>query len=1064
MIKFKRSLERHSRSGKDSTKDGSNLLGTVRRTALSVLAVFVILVAIAGNTVLAVRQTVEQNSAVQALQSSSRLKQDLDQLQQKMLDEHGELYTLISTKSFYRRSPYVFPLQALSELTNDARHACGRKTSCLSQLDDLDGMVRLLGGRSDALFKRATEHPGSVGLGDTQLSEIDAYFYSVLEHVVEVRMQADAAVDTTISKSSRDAKSVSTASLFCGLTAAAILLALIYRNSRIAQRLRVALRQADRAREKYQRFFDEHPLPICVFDDASLSIVAANRTAQRTFGYSEAELLRMSLRDVRPEEEHLQFEEAMALRRDGDDETTRSLGTWLHRSKTGKRLSMDVHHLSLADKGHRVTLSVMVDVTLRMDTQAELFKSKQTLEYVLDHVPQGIAWKDANHRYVGGNEIYARDAGLPSRRSLIGLSDDDLKWGDDPEVVRAEDGRVMAGEITRKHLERAAIAADGSEVWISETKLPLEDQSGAVIGVLRAYENITSRRRAEVALRLQSRALEASINGIIIAEVRAGRHIIIFANAAFERISGYQQSDVLNADCEDLFSLNDEPEKWEPVRRALTANSEANITLLCAKKDKQRFWNNILVAPVRDEDGQVTHHIGVMSDVSTLVEYQQRLEHQARYDSLTELPNRTLLDERLAQAIVRASESEGQVSVLFLDLDRFKEVNDSLGHRVGDALLAKVAKRLQRLVRATDLVARYGGDEFIIVAERSDAEQLIPMLDRLVAAMSEPFNMGIQELYVEASIGVSTYPQDGADADTLIRNADAAMYLAKSHGRNGYKFYRAELNVAAAERLQLSTRLRRAVKAQALQLAYQPQIDMVTGRIFGAEALLRWNDPELGTVSPAVFIPVAEESGMIQIIGEWVLRTACQQARSWLDQGLPPIRVSVNVSPLQLERSDLVTVVNAALTEAQLPPECFELEVTEGALMRNAEDVARTLRELRSLGVKIAIDDFGTGYSSLSYLKRFSVDRIKIDRAFVREIGRDEEFEALTLAVIGIAKALKFDVLAEGVELDAHRHFLVQHGCTEGQGFLYSPAIPGDQFAKMLGEGGKMQDVHFADA
>jgi PAS domain S-box-containing protein len=336
MIKFKRSLERDSRSGKDSTKDGSNLLGTVRRTALSVLAVFVILVAIAGNTVLAVRQTVEQNSAVQALQSSSRLKQDLDQLQQKMLDEHGELYTLISTKSFYRRSPYVFPLQALSELTNDARHACGRKTSCLSQLDDLDGMVRLLGGRSDALFKRATEHPGSVGLGDTQLSEIDAYFYSVLEHVVEVRMQADAAVDTTISKSSRDAKSVSTASLFCGLTAAAILLALIYRNSRIAQRLRVALRQADRAREKYQRFFDEHPLPICVFDDASLSIVAANRTAQRTFGYSEAELLRMSLRDVRPEEEHLQFEEAMALRRDGDDETTRSLGTWLHRSKTSR--------------------------------------------------------------------------------------------------------------------------------------------------------------------------------------------------------------------------------------------------------------------------------------------------------------------------------------------------------------------------------------------------------------------------------------------------------------------------------------------------------------------------------------------------------------------------------------------------------------------------------------------------------------------------------------------------------------------------------------------------------
>jgi EAL domain-containing protein (putative c-di-GMP-specific phosphodiesterase class I) len=235
---------------------------------------------------------------------------------------------------------------------------------------------------------------------------------------------------------------------------------------------------------------------------------------------------------------------------------------------------------------------------------------------------------------------------------------------------------------------------------------------------------------------------------------------------------------------------------------------------------------------------------------------------------------------------------------------------------------------------------------------------------------------------------------------------------------------------------------------------------MVTVHMLGAEALLRWNDPELGVVSPAAFIPVAEESGMIQIIGEWVLRTACQQARSWLDQGLPPIRVSVNVSPLQLERSDLVTVVKTALQDAQLPAKNLELEVTEGALMRNPDDVAQTLRELRSMGVKIAIDDFGTGYSSLSYLKRFSVDRIKIDRAFVREIGTDEEYEALTLAVIGIAKALKFDVLAEGVELDAHRRFLIEHGCTEGQGFLYSPAIPGDQFAEMLGKADETHDVH----
>jgi diguanylate cyclase (GGDEF)-like protein/PAS domain S-box-containing protein len=912
-----------------SNADANLASKTIWRRAVSLLAVIAILAAIATNTILALRQTREQDQALRALQSSGRLKRDLDQLQQTMLDEHGDLYTLISTKPFYHRPEYSFPLRQSLERTADARYACKHRPTCLLQLADLEEMLRLLAERSDAVGKRVTQFPDSVRLGDPELGEIDAYFYSALEHVVAVRMQADVTTDTAVTKTTRDGGLVSAVLLRCALTAAALLLALIYRNARMANRLRIALNAADRARD-------------------------------------------------------------------------------------------------------------------------EVFKSKQTLEYVLDHISQGIAWKDANQRYAGGNEVYARDAGLPSRHALIGLTDRDLKWGDDPKLAQEEDAQVMAGALVRKHDERPALSVDGRGVWISETKLPLQDHSGNVIGVLRAYEDITQRRNAEIALRLQGRALEASINGIIIAEVRDGRHVIMFANEAFERITGYLKDDVLNIDCEELFTLNGEPEKWDVIRNALATNSGANATLLCVGKSGRRFWNNVLVAPIPDDTGAVTHHVGVMSDVSALVEYQQRLEHQARYDSLTDLPNRTLLDERLSDAIARASHAGGQVSVLFLDLDRFKEVNDSLGHRVGDALLIRVARRLQRFVRANDLVVRYGGDEFIIVAERSSSEQLVPMLDRIVAAMSDPFHMGNQELYVEASIGVSTYPKDGADADTLIRNADAAMYLAKETGRNGYKFYRPELNVAAAERLQISTRLRRAVKARLLKLAYQPQIDMLTGRVFGAEALLRWEDEKLGPVSPAVFIPIAEESGLIQLIGEWVLRAACEQARSWLDEGLPPVRMSVNVSPIQLEHSDLVKVVRAALKDARLPADQLELEVTEGALMRNPDDVARTFRELRSLGVKIAIDDFGTGYSSLSYLKRFSVDRIKIDRAFVREIGSDDEYEALTLAVIGIASALKFDVLAEGVELETHKQFLIAHGCTAAQGFLYSPAIASDAFADLL--------------
>ncbi|CAN0622886.1 diguanylate cyclase [Burkholderia multivorans] len=1045
-----RANSRQTMAQRQVVSEGGLLSRKAVRRTVTFVVVAVILSAIALSTFLTVRQTREQDNSLRTLQASGRLKQDLDQVQQMMLDEHGELYTLVGTRAFYKRAAYIFPLSPLLALTADAREGCRQSVACRSQLDDLDRTIRTLAMHSNALAIRATLHPGSVGLSDPALSAIDAYFYSALAEVVNARMAADAAVGSTVGKSSSDAKWVTDAVLLCGATASVLLLVLIHWNSLISHRLRTALRSADTARAKYQRFFDEHPLPIWIFDDASLGIVAVNGAALRAFGYSESELLNMSMRDMCPTDDLARLKDARESKPESVYGETQSIGVWAYQTKAGERRSMDVHYLNVEFEGSPSTMAVMVDVTAETTATAELFKSKQTLEYVLDHIPQGIAWKDANHRYVGGNEVYARDAGLPSRSALIGLTDEELRWGDDPQAVQEEDMRVMRGEVTKKHFERAAVAVDGSEVWISETKLPLEDQSGAISGVLIAYENITARRDAELALRLQARAIEASINGIIIAERQGDRHVVTFANRAFERITGYSLSDVAGADCDTLFGEAGETQKRASIRQAMDSNTEANVTLSCTRKSGERFWVNVLGAPVRDENGEVTHHVCVMSDVTALVEYQTRLQHQAQYDALTDLPNRTHLDECLTEMIRRAARSDGQVSVLFLDLDRFKEVNDSLGHRVGDALLASVARRLRRLVRSSDLVARYGGDEFIIVVEPSNDGQLIPMLDRLIADMAEPFHVGEQELYIEASIGISTYPNDGEDADTLIRNSDAAMYLAKANGRNGYQFYRPELHRAVAEKLQLSTRLKHAVKTQGLQVAYQPQIDMVTGRVLGVEALLRWHDAELGSVSPAVFIPVAEETGAILDIGEWVLRTACLQAGRWRDAGQAPVRVSVNVSPLQLEHSDLLSIVRSALEDADWPAEMLELEVTEGALMRNAEAVARVLRDLRELGVKIAIDDFGTGYSSLSYLKHFSIDRIKIDRAFIQEIGRDTGYEALTVAIIAIANALKFDVVAEGVELDIHRRFLIEHGCVEGQGFLYSAAVAEDAIANML--------------
>ncbi|TDV09916.1 sensor domain-containing protein [Paraburkholderia caballeronis] len=1032
-------------------RKASALFGSARVQIVTAIAVLCILAAIGLNTALALWQTREQNNALGQQRSVALIKHNLDELQQALLDEHEQLYTVIGTRPFYRRAAYIFPLPALIDYTTSAQHACGSDERCIGLLEELKDMIRHLGRLSNDLAMRSMLKPGSVTVSAPALGEIDARFFQTMGKIVEIRIGADADLDSSVSRASLDAKRVSYFLLGSGLAAAVMLLMLLTRNARIMKTLRVALRTANSNRAKYQRLFLQNPLPIWIVDDETGCIVAVNESAVKAFGYGEAELLTMRLGALRSEERPQLLDPALEARTLSDDG---AVGVWDHRTKSGARLSMIVHHLHTDFDGRRATMCVMLDITGQLTAQAELFRSMQMLEHVLDHIPQGIAWKDSSHRYVGGNEIYARDAGLASRRELAGLTDADLRWGDDPDAVRAEDVEVMAGALVKEHVERAAIAVDGSTVWISETKLPLVDPSGTGVGVLTAYDNITSRRKSELALRLQARALDASINGIVIAEADDGRHPITYVNRAFERMTGLASAAVVGRDFGSLFGDGD-AESWSGVRDALKSGIDANVTLKCDRTDGTTFWNHVLVAPVPDPGGTVTHHVGVMSDVTDVVAYQARLKHQARYDSLTGLPNRTLLDERLVAAIQRAASTGDHVYVLFLDLDHFKEVNDSLGHRVGDALLTQIAGRVSVVIEPSDTIARYGGDEFIVVLERRRGAPVTSLLEGLLAVMAAPARVGEHELFIEASIGVSTYPGDGADADTLIRNADAAMYLAKASGRNQYQFYRPELSESAAARLRMSTRLRVALRDGALTVMYQPQYDMSTGRVVGAEALLRWHDAELGHVSPAVFIPVAEDTGLIRGIGEWVLRKACAQGAEWNCGPRSAVRISVNVSPLQFEHSDLPAVVADALTESGLAPEMLELEVTEGALMRNADHAAGVLAQLREMGVRIAIDDFGTGYSSLSHLKRFPVDRIKIDRAFIKEIGADSETEAITLAVIAMARALRFDVIAEGVETETHRRFLLDHGCVEAQGFLYSPAVRGDALEALI-EGAEM--------
>ncbi len=469
------------------------------------------------------------------------------------------------------------------------------------------------------------------------------------------------------------------------------------------------------------------------------------------------------------------------------------------------------------------------------------------------------------------------------------------------------------------------------------------------------------------------------------------------------------------------------------------------------RRDGSTIWISENARAVFDADGTVAYYEGTVEDITERKDYQARIEQQANYDDLTGLANRSLLKDRLHQDILAATTLGTQLAVLFVDLDHFKYINDSLGHQIGDELLKVMADRLRSCVRQWDTVARLGGDEFVLVYHgQSSADEVRQVGERVLKVISEPWLVEHGEFHVGSSIGVAMFPGDGVDAETLLKNADAAMYRAKESGRNTLQFFTAELNARMMERLAMERRLRRAVEREHLLLHYQPRVDMASGRIVGAEALVRWQAPGEALIPPARFIPLAEETGLIVEIGRFVLRSACLQARTWLDRGLPPIVVSVNVSPRQFKQESFVASVAQALRESGLPAELLELEITESMVMHDAARLIRMLEELRQLGVQIAVDDFGTGYSSLSYLKRFPVHRLKIDRSFVADVTGNADDAAIVRTIISLGHNLGLRVVAEGVETDSQLDFLRANACDEMQGFYFSPPVPVEEFEKQL--------------
>jgi diguanylate cyclase (GGDEF)-like protein/PAS domain S-box-containing protein len=607
-------------------------------------------------------------------------------------------------------------------------------------------------------------------------------------------------------------------------------------------------------------------------------------------------------------------------------------------------------------------------------------------------------------------------------------------------------GRVDDGDICKTAM------LYGAQDYLLEGQGHVDSYSFA-----RAIRNITEREVARRELFTEKERAQVTLNSIgdaVLSTDISGN--VTYLNVVAEAMTGWPCKEAVGHALTEVFQVIDSATYRpapNPMELAIQENRTVGLTANCTliRRDGHECAIEDCAAPIHDRDGQLTGAVIVFHDVSMARAMSVEISHLAQHDVLTDLPNRLLLKDRLTQAISLARRNQNQVAVLFLDLDGFKHINDSLGHSIGDKLLQSVAARLSACVRKSDTVSRLGGDEFVILlSEVWHAADPAISADKSITEVKRVHSIGEHRLHVTASIGISTYPKNGEDADTLIKNADTAMYHAKENGRDNYQFFQKEMSLRAVEHHTLESQLRYVLEREELLLHYQPKINLKRGVITSVEALVRWQHPERDLLLPGQFLAIAEETGLILGIGRWALHEACRQTRAWLDAGLPAVPVAVNVSSLEFRSEHFLEGVRAALKKTDLDPRYLELELTETVLMRHAESTASALEQLKAIGVRLAIDDFGTGYSSLSYLTRFPIDALKLDQSFVHHIMANANDAIVVRTVIRMAKSLKHRIIAEGVETQEQLAFLQAAGCDEGQGYYFSRPVPSHQFAKLL--------------
>ena len=815
------------------------------------------------------------------------------------------------------------------------------------------------------------------------------------------------------------------------------------REAQIRRERRQAQKALTESELRFRSLAESSPDAILTIDSVG-TLLFANGAAGALFGYPVAALIGQAVTSLVPDYRPRRS-------REPGSPVSRHAATGRHAD--GRTLPLELSFGELVRDGKRLTTvfarnsgeEVFGEEALRESEErfrrAALLSSD--LIHECDRQSNRIEWFGDVDGILG----YAKDE-LP--RTIEG-------W---QKVIHPEDQARLAAAMAT-HFETGSpffeeyrvVRRDGTILHWHHSGTMLPGATGRPTRSVGTIRDVSGRRQIDEALRVSEKRyrtlFERNLAGVYRSTLE-GR--ILDCNESFARIFGYSsREEVLRQAAWDFYQ---KPEDREAaLAKLLERQSLTNYELCLKRKDGSLVWVLESESLLEGPDGRLSVIEGTTIDITERKRAEEQVKHLAFHDPLTSLPNRLLFNDRLTLAVAQAHRHNQKMAVLFLDLDRFKVINDSLGHSVGDELLRQVAERIQEHVREGDTVARLGGDEFTLLVPGINVEEDAAKIARKICdAIHAPFWIDGRELFVTTSLGVSVYPSDGHDAETLVRNADSAMYRAKEQGRDNYQLYTPAMNAKAIERLSLESRLRQAVANDELELHFQPFIDLKTAEVLGAEALLRWRHPELGLIPPGEFIPIAELSGLIVPIGEWVLRTACAEARKWHQQGFQGLTVSVNLSSRQFQQTDLVSQVTQALEETGLEADKLDLEITESNAMQNAEHSINTLWGLKKQGVRISMDDFGTGYSSLNYLKRFPIDRIKLDQSFVRDLPGDKDDAAIAMAVIAMGRSLELVVIAEGVETEEQLAFLKGHECDQLQGFLLSRPLPSDAFETFLKE------------